>query len=842
MLRKLIIYLVFVPLAGIHLLAITGSIVGVVQDQVTLQPLPGANVIIIDSELGAATDGTGQFAITDLPVGSYHVKALMMGYEPEVKLNVQVNPGRQTILTFDLPLAVLELEAVEVTRSYFKKEPDVVSSSRTVDYAEIRSDPGGVYDIQKMMQTLPAVVSAADMDNEIIVRGGAPGENLFIMDHMEIPNPNHFGYQGLGGGPVNMINTEFVDQVDLIAGAFPAKYGGKASSVMDIRLREGSRDEYNLDLDMNMSGLGMNAEGPLAGGRGSFLSSFKISYLDLVIKSIGMVAIPRYWSTQSKLIYDLNSSQQLIFNAIYGNDRINIEGEPSPQSRGAENVDVKGSEYAVGLSLKSLWSKNTYSRLTLYQTGAWWNYDVYRFDFDLSKDRYYYKNDYETCLALKGDLVVRRSAALEIRAGFQIKNMRLDYEDRMQEMYRYYYYYSNPLTPDLPRNVTDSDQFYLEYFPTIAQADSVVMESDTIWGYYHGADTVRAFQVSVADTFPSWGINLQDHFSTYQLFAQAKLHLGLRIVVNAGLHYFCTEYNDDQSLEPRIGLSYKLTEKTSLNGAFGTHYQMPAYALLALDESGKSLLNKHTIQYVAGVEHLFANDIRLTMEIYHKQYRNMPVFVSDTTSDVTDGGRELISIGEGYSKGFEFLLQKKLAEQFWGTVSYSHYIAQGRDPRYQDRRKYYNWSYDYRDVLTLSGGYKIEFHKKTWFRELKEQKWWSFVAWLPVAPADEWEIGIRYRYVGGKPYTPLTYNHQLREWFELPGQDYNTERLTAYNRFDIMIMQRHFFEHMSLTAFVNIMNVFNVDNIWDKQYNADGTREDVLQYKTFPVGGFMLEF
>ncbi len=819
-----------------------GRITGVVQDQATLQPLIGANVIIQDTQYGAATDGQGRFNIPNVPAGSYHLKTMMMGYEPEVKLNVHVIAGRQTILTFDLPIAVMELQSIEVTRSYFKKEPDVVSSSRTVDYEEIRTDPGGVYDIQRMMQTLPAVVSAADQDNEIIVRGGAPGENLFIMDHIEIPNPNHFGYQGAGGGPVNMINTEFVDQVDLIAGAFPAKYGGKASSVMDIRLREGSREEYNLDLDMNMSGIGFNTEGPIAKGRGSFLASYKLSYLDLVIKSFGMVAIPHYWSTQGKLVFDINQKQQLIVNAIYGSDEIAISGEPTPQSRGAENVDVKGYEYAGGISLKSLWNKNMYSRLTLYRTGAWWNYDVYRFDFDFNKDSYYYKDDYETGLALKGDLVLRLNPHLEIRTGFQIKRMQLEYIDRAEEGYRYAYAYSLPTNPGYPMDTTNADIFYDQIFPIIEQADSTVMETETIWGYYKGQDTVRAFRVAAIDTFEAWELNLNNAFESYQLYTQLKWQPLLRLTINAGLHYFRSEYNSDQALEPRLGLAYKLTEKTSLNAAYGRHYQMPSYLLLTLDESGKYLKNKHTVQYVLGVEQLFANDIRGTLEIYRKEYSDVPIFVSDTTRDPLDYSRELISAGEGYSQGIEFLLQKKLAERFWGTFSYSNYVAKGRDPRYPDQKKYYNWSYDFRNVLTLSGGYKIEFHKKTWFKELKNRKWWGFVAWIPLAPSDEWELGVRYRYVGGKPYTPNSYDFRIREWYPLPGQAYNTERLPSYNRFDIMIMQRHFLKKGSLTAFINIMNVFDVDNIWDIQYNPDGTTQDVLQFKTFPVGGFMLEF
>ncbi len=824
-----------------------GSLTGLVQDQATMQPLVGANVVIPGTGFGAATDTRGNFNIDNIPVGSYHVKAMMMGYEPEIKLNVHVVPGRQTILTFDLPLAVLEMQSIEVTRSYFKKEPDVVTSTRTVDYEEIRSDPGGVYDIQRMMQTLPAVVSASDQDNEIIVRGGAPGENLFIMDHIEIPNPNHFGYQGAGGGPVNMINTEFVDQVDLVAGAFPAKYGGKASSVMDIRLRDGSREQYNFDLDMNMAGFGINSEGPIAKGRGSFLASIKLSYLDLVIGSVGMTAVPHYWSTQGKLVFDLNERQQLIANVIYGHDKIDITGEPSPQSRGAENVDVLGYEYAAGLTLKSLWTKSTYSLLTAYRTESWWYYDVFKYEYDFTRedywrDRYYLKDDVESGNALKGDFVHRASTRLEVRTGFQFKRTALDYTDRFWGNTRYYYSYSLPAAPDIPVFIASADSFYSIIFPVIETADSAVNESEGVWAYYNDGDIVRAFRGDTADVLGGWNIRLNQPFDTYQLYFQAKFRPWLRLCVNAGLHYYYSEYNDDYSIEPRLGLSYSLGEKTTLNGAYGQHYQAPSFSTMASDPSGKNLRNKHTTQVVLGLEHLFAQDIRAVLEVYRKDYRDMPLNVSDTTLSELDYRTELISAGEGYSQGIEFLVQKKLVERYWGTLSYSYYITQGRDPRYRDKKVYYNWDYDYRNVFTVSGGAKYEFHKKRWYQELRSKQWWNFVAWIPGAPSDEWELGLRYRYVGGKPYTPKEYFHYFRQWFDPIGGAYNPERLPAYNRFDVMVMQRYFFKETSLTVFMNIENLFDVKNVWDIQYNSDGTTSKVLQYRTFVIGGFTLEF
>ncbi|MGC9363606.1 MAG: carboxypeptidase-like regulatory domain-containing protein [Fidelibacterota bacterium] len=183
-----------------------GGIRGVVIDSHTEQPLPGVNVYILDSGIGTATDAEGRFDLEKLAPGSYHVCFEMMGYKPQTKLNLPVSPDRYLELTIRLQQTVLEMQDIVVTPDFFKKAKDAVISDRSVDFTEIISDPGSSMDVQRMMQTLPSVVSGTDQYNEVIVRGGAPGENLFVLDHIEIPNPNHFGDQGSGGGPIGMLN------------------------------------------------------------------------------------------------------------------------------------------------------------------------------------------------------------------------------------------------------------------------------------------------------------------------------------------------------------------------------------------------------------------------------------------------------------------------------------------------------------------------------------------------------------------------------------------------------------------------------------------------------------
>lgn len=222
--NKLKIILFVIGTTG-YLFGSSGNLSRLIRDASTHQPLIGVNVIINGADLGAAANMDGNFRIPDIPVGSYNIHVSMIGYEAVFRANVHIVPQRNTVVNFDLHPQGLQGESVEVIATYFEKTRDAITSSRTIDIEEIRSDLVGVFDIMAMMQSLPSVISGAGQTNEIIVRGGNPGENLFVMDHIEIPYPNHFPEQGKGGGPITMIDTDFIERVDFYAGSFPERYG-----------------------------------------------------------------------------------------------------------------------------------------------------------------------------------------------------------------------------------------------------------------------------------------------------------------------------------------------------------------------------------------------------------------------------------------------------------------------------------------------------------------------------------------------------------------------------------------------------------------------------------------
>ncbi|MFQ6676312.1 MAG: carboxypeptidase-like regulatory domain-containing protein, partial [Fidelibacterota bacterium] len=586
---------ILLPVSRIH--GEEASVRGLVRDQATQRPLVGANVIIEGTGLGAATDDNGRFVVSHVPPGIYHVRFDMMGYRPLVKLNVRVVPQRGAVVVADLVQEAVQLREITVTRAYFEKEKDAFVSSRTVDFEEIRRDPSG-FDIQRMMQALPSVVSTADQQNEIVVRGGAPGENLFLMDNIEIANPNHFGEQGTGGGPVNMVNTLFIDRVDFLAGAFPAKYGDKASSVMDIRLGEGRRDIHAVDLDMSMAGLGFFAEGPLGDKRGSYMASLRKSYLDLIIRQTGLTAVPRYWNAQAKTVLDISPSAKLLVNFMHGDDAITIEGENTPQTRGAENVDVLGNQSVLGVTYKQLWRREGMSRFTVAGTRAQFVYDVYRFTPKGKKHTYYQQDETEWDLQAKGDFLWRLSRDLELSGGIDLKRLGADFSSQLDPDTVWVYAYTFPGNPD-SFQIIDRAAWERWVRPVIENAapDSVYIDPQGTWHYGRQNDEgqwefVRVRKEGISRVYEGSERGTDDSFLRTGAFVQVKWRPFLRFLMNAGVRLGYYEYTDFPWLSPRLAFSYHVTDRSTLNLAFGRHYQSPPRVILTMNRGNKRLRSK----------------------------------------------------------------------------------------------------------------------------------------------------------------------------------------------------------------------------------------------------------
>ena len=317
--KALVLVFLSVKLWGVPV----GKIDGYVYDGSTRSPLAGVNIIVVDTDQGAAVDENGYFIIYDILAGHYSVEASMIGYRPQVKTSVVVEPGKTTQLVFFIEEYAIEMEGIVVRADYFTKVRDAPVSERSFSSEEIQVQPGGMGDISRVVQVMPAVVSTGDQDNEIIVRGGSPNENLFLIDGIEIPYPNHLNQHGEQGGGINILNSLLIREINFMAGAFPARYGDRSSSVMDITLMRGQNNGLGVNIDVSMAGFGMILQGALP-GNGSFLGSAHRSYLDFLVetKIMDMDIVPQYNSYLGKIHYPLSAEDEISLVAVYADDYV----------------------------------------------------------------------------------------------------------------------------------------------------------------------------------------------------------------------------------------------------------------------------------------------------------------------------------------------------------------------------------------------------------------------------------------------------------------------------------------------------------------------------------------
>jgi hypothetical protein len=397
----------------------TGSITGTVLDASTREPLIGANVILLGTNFGAATNSDGRFVIENVPVGTYAVRVSMIGYTSYVRSDVVVTTGRPTEVRFLLTETTVEIEGVTVTAGFFQKLPGAALSTQTQTYEEIRRLPGGLEDVVRAISILPGVAQVQAGRNDLIVRGGAPSENLFIIENIEVPNINHFGTQGATGGPQSFINLDFVNGTSFSTGGFGVQYGDRLSSVLQIDLREGRKDKLGGKATVSATQFGLNFEGPV-GEKGDFIFSARRSYLDLLFRAAGFGFVPEYWDFLGKADYRVSQKDRVTVLGIAALNNVRLFNDTEEQRFDNSRILYSTqNQYVGGVSWQRLFP-NGYATFTLGQT-----YVDYAFRQDDTELNPVFVNDsFEHESALRADAVVKLSGRTELNAGLQGKVIR----------------------------------------------------------------------------------------------------------------------------------------------------------------------------------------------------------------------------------------------------------------------------------------------------------------------------------------------------------------------------------------------------------------------------------
>jgi hypothetical protein len=331
--------------------AVFGEIKGRILDHETQMPVAGVRVSIVDAGRDIRSEPNGAYAFPEVPVGFYVLSFEQEGYYPDTRTDVIVCSGRITFLNVNL-LAIRSIhEEVSVTADYFPAVPDKPVSQMQFNTEELRRNPGAAGDVSRALYDVPGIIKADEEANDLIVRGGSPMENGFYVDNIFFPNINHFPQQGASGGNICMLNMDFIESLEISTGGFDASYGNRLSSILDIRLREGNRESFNGQLNLSIIGYGAQLEGPLGGGKGSWMFSGNRSYLDIISKALDSDNPSDFYDIQGKIVYDLGLRDRLSILAVGGSSRTDYDPE------GREKF-----EYATaGVTWRRLWGAMGYS-------------------------------------------------------------------------------------------------------------------------------------------------------------------------------------------------------------------------------------------------------------------------------------------------------------------------------------------------------------------------------------------------------------------------------------------------------------------------------------------------
>lgn len=744
MIRSYLLVAILLVSFGISLQAQQGVIFGRVTDKSNNEGIPFANVLIQGTTTGVAADVDGNYRLENLAPQVYNLEFSAVGYSPFAAYEIRAYNNREQQLDVGLEPDVRLLQSVSVKASPYNKTAESPVSLRTIGTEEIQRNPGGNRDISRVIRSLPGVSSTASFRNDILIRGGAPNENRFFIDGVEVPTINHFATQGSSGGPVGLINVDFLREVDLYTAAFPASRGNALSSVFDFTFREGRTDRWGTTLTVGSSDLGATLEGPV-GQNGNLLFSARRSYLQWLFQALQLPFLPTYNDAQFRYKVRFGKNRELTVLGLGAIDQFTLNETAN---------ETEEQQYLLeSLPVNEQWN---------YTIGA-----VYK--------RFYDKGYF----TLVGSRNMLNNSAEKYAGNDESSpdNLILNYNSREME-----------------------NKFRVEWNPRI-EGWNLEVGGNYAYVRYTNSTYNRIF----SNTGPLVvDFNSALDFHQYGFFGQlSREFFGEALSVSAGWRLDGASYGEEMrnpldQLSPRLALSWKFAPSWSWNSNMGRYYQLPAYTVLGYRDSLGVLVNRdngvgyiRADHFVSGVEYITEINTRISVEGFYKRYGDYPFLIRDSIALANLGadfgviGNEpVLPIGQGRAYGVEVLLQQKFYKGFYGILAYT-FVRSTFDDRNGEAVPS---SWDNRNIISLTSGYRF---KRNW--ELGARL--RYAGGLPYTPFDletsslisSWAVN----------------NNAVPDWNRL-----NALRLGANHGLDLRVDKKWSFERWNLNLYLDIENVY----------------------------------
>ncbi len=628
-----------------------GAVRGTVIDAANGAPLASSVVRIPNRDRHVLTDGQGRFSFPEVPVGSYTLSVERLGYETAVLVDVIVHSTRTTQVQAELSPRPLRLGGITSQPEYFRRSEREPVSVTTLSSEEVRRSPGLGVDVSRTLGSLPSMAQLGEGRNDLLVRGGSSMENGFYIDNIPIPNINHFPSEGQTGGPIGMLNVSFIQDVRASVGGFSALHGDRLSSVIDIQYREGNREHFAREGQLGLAGVGLGAEGPLAGGRGSWMVSGHRSYLDLLVDALGSGVAPWYGDLQGKVVYDLSPRHSVRALGLTGSSGI----EQGLDELDDDSIQDVYGEYTArqstgGMSWRALWSDRFLSNTSI---------SVSRVG---SRETYFHTHDRRP--AYTSDNAETSSSIRSLHSYIAPAHWRLDVGAEATLVRARFDY-------DMPGDVPAPEG---RPAPPIRVDDRMVAQ--------RGA-----------------------------LFVSATLPVTSRLTASPGIRAETFSVNGQRVLAPRLSASYAASPRIRLSVASGLFAQTLPLFFLSQDQGNRELPHARASHLVAGAEVLATPALRVTVEGYRKDYSRMPLNplhperfpVDDVAAGFGMQHGALVDGGRARSTGVEIMAQQRRVDRFHALVSATYFRSryQGLDGVWRDRL------YDNRLIAQGTVGYQL---------------------------------------------------------------------------------------------------------------------------------------
>jgi hypothetical protein len=760
------------------------NIWGRVVDQETQRPLPYATVMILEAGpiKGVTTGEDGTFVIEDVPVGRYNVLVSYTGYESYIMKEVLCESGKQGFLDIGLKESVIELGEVSIANVNKDETVNAMAgvSARSFTVEETEKFAGSWGDPARMASNYAGVFTNSDIYNFIVIRGNSPNGLIWRMEGIPIPNPNHFDYPGLTGGPISMINNNLLAQSDFLSGAFPSEYSNGISGVFDLRMRNGNSKKHEFIGQVGLLALEFGAEGPFSKkSNASFAINYRHSMLGLVDELLWVDGLPNYQDLSFKLNFPLKKGNFSVFG-LAGTSSIagtKEDSTSSPSDITLELGERTGSNTGIiGLKYVHFFSDRTrlVSNLSLSLTNSWERLDSL------------VNGEYTKFLGEEKFKQDRWLVSSKLVRKFNAKNIAtlgVKLEDHFVEYYEQYdaFIYDTP------------------------EGDSLVL-------------------------LPPW-VSSEDNLFILQGFAEWKHRFTTNLTLYGGVNFQYFFMNQSYAIEPRANLKWRFKKNQSLSIGYGLHSQLQPFFYYLVKtpltddprdrenyiQTNRELEFTKSHQFALGYDYSISQNLRLKAEVYYQSLFNVPVETRESPHSLINVGAgdefphidSLVNNGTGRNTGIEFTLEKFLSNRYYFLTT-----ASVLDSRYEGS-----------DGITRNTTFNIHYNLN------------ALIGYeLPVGERGALNFNIRAVTAGGRRVIPHDEERTIEEGKDVYNYDESFElQLAPYARLDTRVGYRLNGKKASHEIAVDLTNITNRPNEYSQVYNPTTNQIEMAYQQGFFV-------